>query len=149
MLSIIYEYNDSDCKILCGDFNARIGDMKDFVEGVDNITDRTHIDYVKGGHYKDFIDFLIESKMCIVNGRINSELQNFTSVSKKGSSVIDYMCVSNDDLKNCEKFIVHPVIKLLNELKLQTDKVPDHSVLELLGSSYCFTNDKSVFTCSN
>ena len=129
LLSIIYEYNASDCKILCGDLNARIGDMKDFVVGVDNITDRTYSDSVKRGHYKDFIDFLIESKMCIINGRINSELQNFTSISKKSSSVIDYMC--DDDLKNCVKFIVHPVIKLLNDLKLQTDKVPDHSVLEL------------------
>ena len=121
LLSIIYDYNDSDYKILCGNFNAINGDMKDFVLGVDNITYRTCIDSVKGGHYKDFIDFLIESKMCLVNGRINSELQNFTSISEKRSL----------SLIICVKFIVHTVIKLLNDLKLQTDKVLDHSILEL------------------
>ena len=72
---------------MCGDFNACIGEMKDFVVGVDNVIDRICINSVEGGHYKYLLTFLVKIKMCIVNGRINS------------GSVIDYMCVSHDDLK--------------------------------------------------
>ena len=50
--------------------NACTGDMKNFVFGVDNITDRTCIDSVKGGHCKDLIDFLTLGnmilKICII-----------------------------------------------------------------------------------
>ena len=72
---MMYEYNDVDGNIICGDFYSRIGDLKDFVPGFVNI--RQCLDLVKAGHYIHFIDFL-----------------NFTSISKKGCSVIDYvLCI--------------------------------------------------------
>ena len=116
LLSIMYEHSDVDVNIICGDFNSRIGDLKDFVPSLDNITDRQCLDFLKASHYIDFIDFLMESKMCVVNDSVSSELQNFTSISKKGCSVIDYMCVRHSDLSNCICFTVHPVLNLVSQL---------------------------------
>lgn len=39
--------------IICGDFNSRIGDMPDYIEGVDDVTDRNVVDYNKNA-YGDF-----------------------------------------------------------------------------------------------
>ena len=83
---------------------------------------KPYIDCTKGGHYQDFIGFLTDSKMYPVNGRIGSKLTNLI------------LYISQNDIKNCVKFIVHPVIISLKDLKLQTDKILDHSVLELCPS---------------
>ena len=87
--------------------------------------------------------------MCVVNGRVSSEFQNFTSISKKGCSVIDYMCVRHSDLSNCICFTVHPVLNLVSQLNLHSDKIPDHSVLELLYMPHVMIQTSTTESCAN
>lgn len=61
--------------IYCGDLNARMSNVKDYVEGIDMIPDRHHLDTVKNKHGKTFIDFLNEAKMCVINGRIGQDVR--------------------------------------------------------------------------
>ena len=44
-----------------------------FIEGVDVIKPRISIESVINNHCKRFIDFLQESKLSLLNGRINSK----------------------------------------------------------------------------
>ena len=50
-----------------GDFNSRIGDMKDYVEEVDFIDPHACIDEETNGHGSAFIDFLLECKLAVLN----------------------------------------------------------------------------------
>ena len=131
LLNLTYEYSDIDCTVVCGDVNSRIGDLKDYVPNIDNICDRMCVDKTPAGHYKDFIEFLIESKFCVVNGRVCNENDTYTSISKKGSAVVDYFCVPHDQLVNCSYFKVHTITEIINNLGIQGDCLPDHSPIEL------------------
>ena len=131
LLSNIYSLSDCDALYLVGDVNSRISHKKDYVPNVDSLVDRKVLDETVNKHGEVFIDFLLESKMCILNGRVCPENNNFTRVHTTGSSVVDYICTSHDNIQNCEYFAVHLTRQLLNTLNIQVDKVPDHSVLEL------------------
>ena len=37
------------------------------------------------------IDFVRDMTLCIVNGRVSPEKDNYTSISKRGRSVVDYI----------------------------------------------------------
>ncbi len=45
--------------------------------------------------------------MCILNGRITPQFDNYTSVSVKGKSVVDYFAVSHKNLGLCKSFKIH------------------------------------------
>ena len=68
LLTNICEYqNDGKC-VICGDFNSRCGDMVDFI-GVDNVHERNVVDYNVNKYGHLLIDFLLNSNMCMLNGR--------------------------------------------------------------------------------
>ena len=58
LLANIYEYQHLGKFIICGDFNSRLGDMADFIEGVDTIQERNIIDYSKICMANFFVNFL-------------------------------------------------------------------------------------------
>ena len=89
----MYDMCEIDMVILGRDFNARLGNMKDFIEGLDEIPPRTVIDETQNEHGKLFNDFLLQSKSCILNGRIEPLKDSFTSISHKGRSIVDYFVV--------------------------------------------------------
>ena len=69
--------------------------------------------------------------MCVVNGRVTPEFDDFTS---KGTSVVDYICVPQDCIDNCIKFQVHNTNDLISTFNLQGllcdgCKPPDHALL--------------------
>ena len=82
--------------------------------------------------------------MCIVNGRMCSENDNYTSVSVKGSDV-DYLSVLHDDLDNCIYFKVHLIKDVMTRAKTYHDKLPDHSILEVIFT----TNVLDMFTLNS
>ena len=52
---------------VCGDFNARCGNLEVEVDGIPN---RQITDVMKNSQGEGFVDFLRNTEMCVVNGRI-------------------------------------------------------------------------------
>ena len=130
LLCQTYEYQNEGIICISGDFNARIGHNTDFIEGVDNIPLRAVKDTTVN-HYGDiFVDFLVDSNFCILNGRIGHQ-DNFTCVSKKGRSVVDYVVVPHENLPLISDFKVNLVSDLIESLNISVpERRPDHSLLE-------------------
>ena len=91
LCSIVYTYINSELMVFCGDLNARISDMNDVIANIDDVPSRQVKDSVKNRHGDLFIDFLRETKLCILNGSITNEYNDYTSVSAKRKAVFDYV----------------------------------------------------------
>ena len=119
LLSEIYTLSEYDSIIVCGDLNSRIGQLKDSISGIDEIPQRQSIDKSTNQHGHTFIEFLNDSKFCVLNGRLCVENDDFTSVSTRGKAVVDYICVPHDCYKNCSNFQVTTPETLVHRHKLQ------------------------------
>ena len=73
ILGYIYQYSDCDKTQLCGDVNSKLGKLNDYVTEVDSIPPRHILEEVTNKHGSVFHEFLIDSKTCVVNGRITPE----------------------------------------------------------------------------
>lgn len=140
LITQLYVTQDHDLVFLCGDLNGRVGKMHDTVNEIDNVCQRKVLDTVKGGHGEAIIDFVKDSNLAIVNGRITPEKDNFTFLSTRGRSVVDYFLTPHDCIKFCKDFTVHTMSELLLEFDLYSllsnvCKSPDHSMLSL--QFYC------------
>ena len=62
LLGQIYTCSDYDHIVICGDFNARIGNNTESIADVDSLSERHSIDNVRAGHCEAFMDFLRDSK---------------------------------------------------------------------------------------
>ena len=118
---------------MCGDFNSRIGMMKDYSE-FDSIRGRNIIDKTTNQHGKSFIEFFNESKMCVLNGRFDPNDDNFTCISGRGKSVVDYICVPHEVLKLVKSFKVISAKSIVENANLfhligERSRVPYHFVL--------------------
>ena len=125
----IYEYQNKGLLFICGDFNSRCGDNDDFISGIDSIKPRN--DFNTNLYGDHLIQFLIDCNMCILNGR-NYTVNDFTSVSVKGCSVVDYCLVSHEHLHHFTDFNVIRTIDLINKIGVRNilpRNMPDHSVL--------------------
>lgn len=80
--------------------------MSDIISDIDGIPRRTAVDRNVNQHGHTLIDFLIDSKVCVLNGRFDSNTDNSTSVSIRGRSVVDFVCVPHDCFNSCENFEV-------------------------------------------
>lgn len=131
LLTDIYAFQNDGMIYVCGDFNSRCGGLDDFIAGVDNIPPRNIIDFTTNFYGELFVDFLINTNMCMLNGRGSSN--NFTSVSVKGSSVVDYCIATHDNLCNMIDFEVVLTSQLINtsgDIRvLAPTCIPDHSLL--------------------
>ena len=92
------------------------------------------IDKTINQHGHSFIECLNEAKLCIFNGRFNETENNFTSVSTRGKTVVDYMCVPHDVMEKCVSFKVRTARSIIEDGNLSTllgerSKAPDHSAL--------------------
>ena len=76
--------NDSNLMVF-GDFNSRIGDSKDFIPGVDNLPPRNTVDFKKNTYCDIFLDFLICTNLCVLNGR-KFDTNDFPYVSTQGGA---------------------------------------------------------------
>jgi hypothetical protein len=140
----IYKFQDNGIIQICGDFNARIGDTVDFIEGVDDVKPRNVIDFCVNSQCKPFIDFCVSANMCCLNGRNDDVTDNFTCVSTKGKSVVDYCLVPYDEFNSFSKFEVSLVQDLIAKFNVPIQSaIPDHSML-----SWVFKTT-SVVPCSD
>ena len=68
-LTICYpSKDDSDIVYINGDWNARIGNNPDYIEGIDEISKRHNLDSTTNKHGNALLDFLKESKNYILKG---------------------------------------------------------------------------------
>ena len=101
---------DLDELYLIGDLNARAVDLKDYIEGVDDMNPRYNVDKLRNNQGIELIKYLKDTRMHIANGRINgrnglctkydawdSEIPSgdYTFYSRSGgTSAIDYVISS-------------------------------------------------------
>ena len=83
ILSQVYLNQNADAMYMCGDFNARVGDLSDVIDGVDDVPKRLNVDQVKRGHGEALIDFVKDGKLAILNGRFHATNDNFTFASSR------------------------------------------------------------------
>ena len=95
--------------------------------------ERSVIDFMHNTYSDLFTDFLINVNCCIVNGR-NSDFNDFTYVSTRGCSVVDYCITAYEPLSYIENFRIYRASNLIQVTGIlgQVDplhNVPDHSLL--------------------
>lgn len=159
LLSDFFVFQNIGKPFICGDFNSRCGDLEDTIAGIDDITHRKVIDYKTNYYGERLIAFLINTNMCFLNGRCDENFDSFTSVSTKGSSVVDYCIVTHDDLSIFHDFRVNSPIDLITAIPgLQQAAVcgiPDHALLtwkiatDFPHPQNCIANDSSSANCYN
>ena len=81
VVDLVYDFYDEDLLLLCGDYNARVSNKADFVDTVDSLPARIHLDNTSNDHGISLVNFCIQTNVCIVNGRISPLKDGFTSVS--------------------------------------------------------------------
>ena len=128
-------YQNEGMFFLCGDFNSRIANEPDFIEGVDEVPERETVDYTHNAYGNKMIDFLLSSNCCVLNGRKGVCIQNdFTSISTKGLAVLDYCLVPYEALPYFTDFKVLRARQLFNDTGCMSyvdpsHTLPDHSLL--------------------
>ena len=68
-------------------------------------------------HGEALIDFLLSTKMCVLNGRVKGD-NGFTCISTKGKSVVDYFITYIECVQYCKEMNVVYVKDILQEIKL-------------------------------
>ena len=120
---------------------------------VDDLPDRKIIDNVKNSHGDVLLEFLRDTQTCISNGRLTADFDNYTSLSTRGKSVVDYIITPQDCFTCCEGLkadLVNDIIDIykLTELIGERCRPPDHSVLTLKFTSRplsgTHTDDRNV-----
>ena len=95
--------------MLCGDFNARIGQLTGMIEQEsdefislpddyvpDNFSPRFSQDNLTNTYGTHFLNLIKHNQLTILNGRTLGDLSGqFTSIQRNGCSVIDYFAVSS------------------------------------------------------
>ena len=133
LLTDFYQFQNNGLVFICGDFNSRCGDLEDFIAGIDDIVPRSVKDFKLNFYGERFIEFLINTNMCMLNGRFDNDQDNFTSVSTKGSAVVDYCIVTHSNFSQFSDFRVTSTNDLINSVpelcRLTSSGIPDHSLL--------------------
>jgi len=129
LLGNIHKIIDSNPIIICGDFNARVGNT---MERNDALINRTTIDNTSNSHGKKLLTFLEDSDCCILNGRVTPEKDEFTC-TRLGKSVVDYIITPVDTLNAIKEMKVELVTDIIDQHKIpitvESTKIPDHSYL--------------------
>ena len=65
LMTHVYTIPEGKMFYLCGDWNSRCGDLSDFVEGVDNLPERSIVDFKCNSYGNIFCNFLKDINCCI------------------------------------------------------------------------------------
>ena len=125
---IIENYHLSDFMV-CGDFNARCGNLQEECNE-DRFPPCIVLDTTCNKNGRAFIDFLNSLDLCMLNGRFDPQYDGFTSVSAKGLAVVDYCVVPKVSFhKYCDFKVLDPLAVATNSSIKIDSKVPDHRIL--------------------
>ena len=132
LLTEIYVLSGNSPIIILGDFNKRLGNKQDVDYNIDSdVPVRSCVDET-AKNADTFTDFLRDSRFCVLNGRFDPLLDNYTCFTNRGQSVVDYICTGYDTLKYIKDFRVLTVNELITKYGIQpieAKKQPDHSVI--------------------
>ena len=114
---------------------------------------RQVIDECFNKHGEAFLDFLIEARLAVTNGRIPGR-NDFTSVSTRGKSLVDYIAVPHENFSQCVTCDVHPINEIIERcgfysLISERSKQSDHSPIKLtylinsVNDAYCTDNQNA------
>ena len=143
LLRQLYSYQQEEIVIICGDFNSRIASKPDFIEGVDDVIKRAPLDNAYNSHGDRLLEFLLSTNCCVMNGR--SGVNDFTCISNKGLSVVDYCIVPHEHVQPVNNFAVRRARFVFDNagwagIMDPSHSIPDHSILtwgvNLLGNRY-------------
>lgn len=96
----IYKHTYLDKILICEDFNARIEEKVDVLDE-SMIPKRIVIDHATNPQGEKLVSFVNDIKGCVVNGRMEPNRDDYTSVaSHKGLAVVDYFICRQDDFKS-------------------------------------------------
>ena len=130
LLAQVYLHWDGSPTLICGEFNGRIGTKQDSSD--ETIRPCVAIDAVPKNHGEHILQFLSDTRFCTVNGRFDIQRDNYTSISQKGSAVVDLIIVPGAQLNNISDFHVTTMTDALDLYGITPHsraKVPDHSLL--------------------
>ena len=116
--------------MILGEYDGRIG-MKGDCD-VPDIHQRIPIDNVCNQFGDNLIEFLSDSNSCVLNGRFDSGKDNYTYVSARGRSVVDYVIVPASHLQYVSVFSVMTVTEAIDAYELIPHlqaKLPHHSLV--------------------
>ena len=129
----VYRYQEADDMIICGDFNARLGNLNDCP--LDSVPTRICIDQTSNDQGRKLVNFINETRTCVVNGRVSTDNDDYTSVTAhKGQAVVDYFVVRQSDLSHIIDFTVISCLEVANKRKwgeMLNNKchLPDHNMV--------------------
>ncbi|CAC5412508.1 unnamed protein product [Mytilus coruscus] len=130
--SDIYTIPNGSPFYLFGDWNSRVSDMPDFIEGIDILPERNVVDFTNNSYGDIFCEFLSNVNCCILNGR-NFLSNDFTFISTRGTSVVDYCIVPYEYLNKFVDFEVIRAQSLVNSTfttgAYDPKHIPDHSLI--------------------
>ena len=137
--------------IICGDLNSRIGNLNDVVFNPENLPKREFIDHHINQHGRSLIEFLHGAGFCVINGRINPEINSFACMTSRDSSCVDYIIVPQHLFalfKNFNIITCNEIIEDYNLFHLVSDrsKIPDHCVLCINLNITCLYNSEGVLS---
>lgn len=112
-------------------------ELSDIIGDFDNIPPRQVLDKSVNQHGLDLIEFLNDAKFCVLNGRCSiekAESNNWTSISRRGRAVVDYICVPHDQYTKCTSFKVVSMQSIVDDCVLHgllgvRSRLPDHSAI--------------------
>ncbi len=135
LLLEVYKQVDADAIYFAGDLNAKLGSLKDYTD-IDNVSARVVLDKTENNHGKALREFLLDAKCCVVNSRVTPQYDNYTFVSTRGTSVVDYFISPHDclnQIQSCYVDLCSDIITDLDAAHLVSDicRVPDHSLLTI------------------
>ena len=66
------------------------------------------------------VEFVKDIKLALVNGRFSPDFDDFTSISGRGRSVVDYFITEQISLSNISNFCVHTVTNIPSQYNLHS-----------------------------
>lgn len=109
-MSDIYSIANGKPFYLVGDWNSCFANLPDYIEGIDVLSDYTC------NNYGDILcEFLMNINCCLLNGR-KTQKNDFTFMSTRGSSVMDYCIVPCEQLHLFDNFEVIRAQSLVDKL---------------------------------
>ena len=102
-----------DMAILAGDINSKISMKKDYIDNIDDVKGRNVMDDITN---QMFIDFFLESRMCVLNSTFEPWQDGFTSIPNEGISVVHYIVTRIEDMDKIKDFRVETCTSIIQKI---------------------------------